>query len=70
MNIFANAMSKKTNNKIEEDSVLREIWRVKDALSAARGHSVEQLFAVLREREKLSGHPLVSPPAKPRKRSR
>ena len=53
-------MSKTTNDKIEKDLVLREIWRAKDALSAARGHSVEKLFADLREREKRSGHRVVN----------
>ena len=34
------------------DEVLQEIWRIKDALSASRGHSVEKLFADARERQK------------------
>lgn len=42
------------------DAVLQEIWRIKDELSAARGHSVEKLFAEARERQKHSGHPVVS----------
>ena len=42
------------------DEVLQEIWRVKDALSAARGHSVEKLFAEARERQKYSGHRIVN----------
>ncbi len=44
------------------DLVLQEIWRIKDELSAARGHDVHRLFAETRQREKLSGHPLVEPP--------
>ena len=44
----------------EKDLVLREVWRAKDALSAARGHSVDKLFADLREREKHSGHRVVN----------
>jgi hypothetical protein len=44
----------------EKDLVLREVWRAKDALSAARGHSVDKLFADLREREKRSGHRVVN----------
>ena len=44
------------------DLVLQEIWRIKDELSAARGHDVHRLFAEMRKREKLSGHPLVEPP--------
>ena len=51
----------------EGDLVLREVWRAKDALSSARGHSVEKLFADLRKREKNSGHPLVNLQSKPLK---
>jgi hypothetical protein len=29
------------------DLVLKEIWRIKDELSAARGHDVHRLFAEL-----------------------
>ena len=46
--------------ELEKDLVLREVWRAKDALSAARGHSVDKLFADLREREKHSGHRVVN----------
>ena len=42
------------------DLVLQEIWRIKDELSAARGHDVHRLFAEARERQKHSGHPIVS----------
>lgn len=42
------------------DLVLQEIWRIKDELSASYGHDVHRLFAGLREREKLSGHPVVN----------
>ena len=42
------------------DSVLQEIWRIKDELSAARGHDVHRLFAEARERQKQSGHPVVN----------
>ena len=52
--------------EMEGDLVLREVWRAKDALSAARGHSIDKLFAGLRKREKKSGHPLVNLQAKPR----
>ena len=41
------------------DEVLLEIWRIKDALSAARGHSVDKLFADARERQKHSSHRVV-----------
>ena len=54
-------MNKQTASvETEQDLVLREVWRAKDALSAARGHSVDKLFADLREREKHSGHPVVN----------
>jgi hypothetical protein len=42
------------------DVVLREIWRIKDTLSASYGHDVHRLFAETREHEQQSGHPLVS----------
>ena len=42
------------------DLVLQEIWRIKDELSAARGHDVHRLFAEARERQKHSGHPIVT----------
>ncbi len=41
------------------DVVLQEIWRIKDELSAARGHDVHRLVADARKRQKLSGHPVV-----------
>lgn len=56
-------MSKTTETpriETEEDLGLREVWRAKDALSAARGHGVDTLFADLREREKHSGHRVVN----------
>ncbi len=56
-------MSKVTGTseiEAENDLVLREVWRAKDALSAARGHSVDKLFADLREREKRSGRRVVN----------
>ena len=56
-----------TNVETEKDLVLREVWRAKDALSAARGHSVDKLFADLRAREKHSGHPVVNLQTKRRK---
>lgn len=36
------------------DLVLQESWRIKDQLSAARGHDVHKLFAEARRREGLS----------------
>lgn len=49
------------------DLVLQEIWRIKDELSAARGHDVHRLFADMRQREKTSGHPLANLPIQRRK---
>ena len=49
------------------DVVLREIWRIKDTLSASYGHDVDRLFAEARERQKLSGHPVVNLQTKRRK---
>jgi hypothetical protein len=48
----------------ERDLVLQEIRRIKDALSAARGHDVHRLFAEARERQGHSGHPVVNPQTK------
>jgi hypothetical protein len=42
------------------DLVLREVWLAKDTLSAAYGHDLDKLFEQMSQREKLSGHPLVS----------
>ncbi|HZM04292.1 MAG TPA: hypothetical protein VFC44_14905 [Candidatus Saccharimonadales bacterium] len=42
------------------DEVLREVWRIKDELSAAYGHSLDRLFAEARERQRQSGRPSVN----------
>ncbi|MBI3414905.1 MAG: hypothetical protein HY043_06210 [Verrucomicrobia bacterium] len=62
-----NKTTQTVNPETEGDLVLREVWRAKDALSAARGHSIDKLFASLRKREKKSGHPLANLQVKPRK---
>ena len=49
------------------DLVLQEVWRIKDELSAARGHDVHRLFADARKRQKVSGHPVVNLQAKRRR---
>jgi len=49
------------------DLVLQEIWRIKDELSAARGHDVHRLFADARKRQGFSGHPVVNLQSKRRK---
>ena len=46
--------------KMEGDLVLQEFWRIQDTLSASYGHDVDRLFAEARERQKLSGHPVVN----------
>ena len=51
-----------------EDLVLREVWHAKDSLSAAQGHDLGKFFAETQKREKLSGHPLVEPPKRLRKK--
>lgn len=61
-----NKITPTTSPELEGDLVLREVWRAKDALCAAHGHSIDKLFADLREREKKSGHPVVNLQAKPR----
>jgi hypothetical protein len=63
-------MSKTTDiqtSKPTGDVVLQEIWRIKDELSAARGHDIDRLFDDLRQREKQSGHRVVNLQRKPRK---
>ncbi len=50
--------------KATGDLVLQEVWRAKDTLSAQYGHDLDKLFSETRQREKLSGHPLVGPPPK------
>lgn len=44
----------------DTDEVLQEIWRIKDELSAARGHDVHRLFAEARKRQKYSDHRIVN----------
>jgi len=42
------------------DDVLREVWRIKDELSAQYGHDLGRLFAETRERQRKSGRPSVN----------
>ena len=47
-------MSKTTDiqaTKPTGDVVLKEIWRIKDTLSASYGHDVDRLFAEARARQ-------------------
>ncbi len=54
------------NARSTGDVVLKEIWRIKDTLSASYGHDVDRLFAEARARQKRSGHPVVNLQAKRR----
>jgi hypothetical protein len=63
-------MRKATENQASRavgDLVLQEVWRAKKTLSAQYGHDLDKVFSQTRKREKLSGHPLVSPPTRLRK---
>ncbi|MEK7684695.1 MAG: hypothetical protein AAB466_04670 [Verrucomicrobiota bacterium] len=60
-------LTRETTLKGGGDLVLQEIWRIKDELSAARGHDIHHLFADARKRQKLSGHPVVNLQTKRRK---
>ncbi len=42
------------------DDVLREVWRIKDELSASYNHDLDRLFAEARERQRKSGRPSVN----------
>jgi len=42
------------------DDVLREVWRIKDDLSASYGHDLDRLFAEAKERQRISGRPTVN----------
>lgn len=45
---------------VAADDVLREVWRIKDELSAAYDHDLGRLFAEARERQRPSGRPTVN----------
>ena len=42
------------------DEVLREVWRIKDELSASYNHDLDRLFAEARERQRKSGRVSVN----------
>ena len=42
------------------DEVLREVWRIKDELSASYNHDLERLFLDAQERQRLSGRKSVN----------
>ncbi len=58
--------TKEPTTRRSTDLVLQEMWRIKDELSAARGHDVHRLFAEARERQKHSGHRVVNLQAGPK----
>ena len=53
-------LSQKQTETGVADDVLREVWRVKDKLSASYNHSLARLFAETRERQRHSGRPSVN----------
>ncbi len=42
------------------DEVLREVWRIKDELSASYNHDLERLFRDAQNRQRLSGRASVN----------
>jgi len=42
------------------DEVLREVWRIKDELSASYKHDLERLFRDAQKRQRLSGRTSVN----------
>ena len=55
-----NKTTDKQSAKAAGDLVLQDVWRAKDTLSAAYGHDIDRLFAKALERQKHSGHRVVS----------
>ena len=51
---------KNSNHLLVADDVLREVWRIKDELSASYGHDLNRLFAEARARQQKSGRPSVN----------
>jgi hypothetical protein len=45
---------------ILSDEVLREVWRIKDELSASYHHDLERLFRDTQKRQRLSGRTSVN----------
>lgn len=52
--------TKENPSRASGDLVMQEVWRIKDELSAARGHDIRRLFAEARERQKHCGHPIAN----------
>ena len=47
-------------NPTLSDEVLREVWRIKDELSASYNHDLERLFLDAQERQRRSGRKSVN----------
>lgn len=47
-------------NPTLSDEVLREVWRIKDELSASYNHDLERLFLDTQERQRRSGRKSVN----------
>jgi len=44
-----------------EDPIVAEVRKIREKLAARFNYDIDALFDYLREREKTSGHPIVSP---------
>ena len=53
------ALPKPDSQSCLADDVLREVWRIKDELSASYGHDLDRLFAEARQRQRQTGRPSV-----------
>ncbi len=40
---------------MKEDSIMREVWRIKDEIAAEYGYDVRALGKAMQERQRLSG---------------
>jgi hypothetical protein len=45
-----------------EDPIVAEVRKIREKLAARFNYDIDALFDYLREQEKTSGHPIVSPP--------
>ena len=55
---------------MEEDDVIRELWRIKDARAKRYGYDVWAMARDLRKRQKESGERVVAPKARKPARQR
>lgn len=47
-----------------KDAVIQEVRKIKDDLAKAFSYDLKKMLDAARRRQKTSGHPIVSPPAK------